>query len=140
MKRTKKQVLSLITVGYLLLNTMVMSGAVFAETVPSEEIKTTTSSSAPKESLSSTMSTIPAPSTSSSEPKEEKKVLTYEDNQLLDAVKADSVTPAVLFQTKELENELTIQGTVSAGSEENQSETILSALILPLMIISAAAR
>lgn len=130
MKRTKKQVLSLITVGYLLLNTMVMSGAVFAETVPSEEIKTTTSSSAPKESLSSTMSTIPAPSTSSSEPKEEKKVLTYEDNQLLDAVKADSATPAVLFQTKELENELTIQGTVSAGSEENQSETILSALIL----------
>ncbi|MGL9730813.1 hypothetical protein [Enterococcus sp. DIV0756] len=136
MKRTKKQVLSLITVGYLLLNTVVMSGAVFAKTVPSEEIKTTTSSSAPKESLSSTMPTIPAPSTSSSEPivssepKEEKRVLTYEDNQLFEAVKADSAIPAVVFQNRELEDGLNIQGTVSAGKEENQSETILSALIL----------
>lgn len=136
MKRTKKQVLSLVTVGYLLVNTVVMSGAVFAETVPSEEVKTTSTSSPTSESLSSSLPNIPAPGISSSEPtvsseaKEAARILSYEDNQLLEVAKADSATPAIVFQKKELENGLTIQGTVSAGRKENQSDTILSALIL----------
>lgn len=136
MKRTKKQVLSLVTVGYLLVNTVVMSGAVFAETVPSEEVKTTSKSSPTSESLSSSLPDIPAPAISSSEPtvsseaKKAARILSYEDNQLLEVTKADSATPAIVFQKKELENGLTIQGTVSAGRKENQSDTILSALIL----------
>ncbi|MFR3685768.1 MAG: hypothetical protein ACLTXM_12135 [Enterococcus sp.] len=136
MKRTKKQVLSMITVGYLLLNSLVLSGTVFAETVPSEEVKTTSTSSPTSESLSSSLPNIPAPAISSSEPtvsseaKKAARILSYEDNQLLEVAKADSARPAIVFQKKELENGLTIQGTVSAGSEENQSETVLSALIL----------
>lgn len=136
MKRTKKQVLNLITVGYLLLNTMVMSGAVFADTVPSEEVKTTTTTenSPTKESDSPSLPSIPdpAPTSSEVEPKEE-KALSFEDRQLLDEATNDSAIPAIVFQEKQLENGLTIQGDVSAGTEskeENQSQTILSALIL----------
>lgn len=142
MKRTKKQVLGMITVSYLLLNSLVLSGAVFAETVPSEEVKTTSTSSPISESLSSSLPNIPAPAISSSEPtvsseaKEAAKILSYEDNQLLEVAKADSVIPAIVFQKKELENGLTIQGTISAGSEENQSETVLSALILQRQVES----
>ena len=137
MKRTKKQVLSLVTVGYLLVNTVVMSGAIFAETIPSEEVTTSTTSVPTKDTVSSSLPNIPAPAISSydptvpSEPEEEKRVLTYEDTQLLEAEKGDSAMPAVVFQTKGLKNGLLIiQGTVSAGRAENQSETILSSLIL----------
>lgn len=141
MRLNKQKVFRTALVGYFLASTFILSGAAFANTEASEEVSTVPSTTQSEKAVSSSGPELPTlnsskedvPTTSSPKVEEPKRELTYEDNRMLEEPKADSPVPAAHFQEKQLENGLTIKGSVSAGAEVREnvpSRTILSALIL----------
>ena len=141
MRLNKQKVFRTALVGYFLASTFILSGAAFANTEASEEVSTVPSTTHSEKAVSSFGPELPTlnsskedvPTASTQKVEEPKRELTYEDNQMLEEPKADSPVPAVHFQEKQLENGLTIKGSVSAGEEVREnvpSQTILSALIL----------
>ncbi|MBO0413118.1 hypothetical protein JZO81_18850 [Enterococcus hulanensis] len=141
MRLNKQKVFRTALVGYFLASTFILSGAAFANTEASEEVSTVPSTTQSEKAVSSSSPELPTlnsskedvPTASTLKVEEPKRELTYEDNQMLEEPKADSPVPAVHFQEKQLENGLTIKGSVSAGAEVREnvpSWTILSALIL----------
>ncbi|WP_137665682.1 hypothetical protein [Enterococcus hulanensis] len=141
MRLNKQKVFRTALMGYFLASTFILSGAAFANTEASEEVSTVPSTTQSEKAVSSSGPELPTlnsskedvPTASTQKVEEPKRELTYEDNQMLEEPKADSPVPAVHFQEKQLENRLTIKGSVSAGEEVREnvpSQTILSALIL----------
>ncbi|MDT2662675.1 hypothetical protein P7E02_22510 [Enterococcus hulanensis] len=141
MRLNKQKVFRTALVGYFLASTFILSGAAFANTEASEEVSTVPSTTQSEKAVSSSGPELPTlnsskedvPTASTPKVEEPKRELTYEDNRMLEEPKTDSPVPAVHFQEKQLENGLTIKGSVSAGAEVREnvpSRTILSALIL----------
>lgn len=141
MRLNKQKVFRTALVGYFLASTFILSGAAFANTEASEEVSTVPSTTQSEKAVSPSGPELPTlnsskedvPTASLPKVEEPKRELTYEDNRMLEEPKADSPVPAVHFQEKQLENGLTIKGSVSAGAEVREnvpSRTILSALIL----------